>query len=188
MAEDPKPDPKPDDYKPPTREEHEALLRSLQNKTEEADRHAKKAAKIEADRKAAEERALAEQGQYKTLAEQREAELKDMEAKLAAFEAKEAKARERAEAKLSEVTKEWTPEEKALYLREALPVEDRLEIAEARNAERKGVSGGKGQVKAPGFAKGAPGGLMHGGFSSDEEWARRDWKGYKESRDKVKQT
>lgn len=180
MADEPKPDPKPDDWKPPTREEWEATQRSLQNKTEEADRHAKKAAKVEADRKAAEEKALAEQGQYKTLAEQREAELKAEREKLAAYQAKEAEAVKRATAKLAEVTKDWTPEEKALYLREALPVEERLEIAEARNAERKGKGG---TPRAPGYAPGATD-TPNGGYADAIEWATKDPKGFLEAQKK----
>lgn len=90
-------------------------------------------------------------GEWEGLYTKSEAEKKALADKVAAYEAKEASAREKATVRLAEITKEWTPEEKAVYLRESLPVEERLEVAEARNKERTA----KTQPKAPGYRPGA---------------------------------
>lgn len=109
-------------------------------------------AKEAQDALAAREKAEQEaQGQYKELYAKNEAEKKALADKLATYEAKETASRERAGVRLAEITKDWTPEEKAVYLRESLPVEERLEVAEARNKER----ATKTQPKAPGYRPGA---------------------------------
>lgn len=90
-------------------------------------------------------------GEWEALYNKSEAEKKTMADRVSAYEAKETAAREKATARLAEITKDWPADEKAIYLRESLPVEERLEVAEARNRER----AAKTQPKAPGYRPGA---------------------------------
>ncbi len=170
---DPKPDPTPGAYVPPTREEWEAAQRSLKNKTEEADRHAKKVQAQEAAQKAAEEEAAKKRGEFERLYQTEAEKAKALEAEVGAFRAEQ-------QAELDALLKDMGDEDKALVSDEGIPLVKRLRLA--RHLKGKTAQGNP-PPPGPGGKRAAEAGQF-GGFESMQEWADRDPKGFLEAKRK----
>ncbi len=160
------------DWKPPTREEWEALQRQALNKAEEAARIHKKLADIEAAKRAAEEEAAKKRGEFESLYKKEAETRKSLEARLKAIE-------EAQEAELAEMVKDWDDDMKSL-IPASLPVQERLALA------RKLASKLGSQQQKPGPSTRPPGGRTgaYGGYESLEEWAEKDPKGFLEAKRK----
>lgn len=171
MAEDTKdgvtpPEPKGEPWTPPTREEWEASQKTIKNKTEEADRHAKKV-------KAIEDKQAQEAGKYEELYTKTKVELDAVTADAATY-------RSLAEAELGEALKALPPEALAL-IPEELPIATRLRMAKAAKALL-AKSTPVGTVSATG-ATSTSGSGKFGGYADEIEWARNDYPAYKKYRD-----
>jgi flagellar motility protein MotE (MotC chaperone) len=183
MADDPKgdggtpnpKDPKADgsggDWEPLSREETEALQRHARNKEEEAARHAEKLKKIDDDAKKANEDRARKAGEYDKLLAERDAKLAAQEARLKAIE-------DAHKAELADMLKGLSDDDKAL-VPESLPIEERLTLAKKLTAR---LSTTHGSTKPAGSRNVT----AHGGFESDEEWAKADYPAYKAYRDMKK--
>jgi hypothetical protein len=158
----------------PTPEEWAEAQKAIRAKSEAAERLAKKLEAYEADKARAAEEAAKKSGEFEKLYAAESEKRKALEAEVGSIRAAQ-------QAEFEALVKGWPTDDLALipdglHIAEKLAFARKLAARLGQSAQSPGTAGVHGSRSTP---------KPNGGFASDQEWARKDWKGYKAYRDSL---